>query len=352
MTESKEALDSLIVKSRVHLYKPIQIAEILYRSRKGIGNVDLHNLDTYRRQSKRWRDDVTQSIINSTCTSSAKFQDNLFDANAIPPKTLSELDVINTKSAGAVEAYIYKKLESKHFQLAAALKYCIDTPVEKLDIRHFVSQFSVESGLKRSIDKVFEIVVFALLETLTTTLEITVDIYSSVKEKGILEEFTAFAEAVLQLDQNNGFKNTALAHFHRAGVTNAADRGLDMYSNFGPIVQVKHISLALGVAEDITNTVTATNIVIVCLEAQAETIKTVLSQVGWGNRIQSVVTFEQLYTWYELALHGKYANLLARPLKQLLEEEIRNEFPVIGQDSFGDFMTERGYNKIDLAQFQ
>lgn len=28
--EAKEALDTLIKKSRVHLYKPIQIAEILY----------------------------------------------------------------------------------------------------------------------------------------------------------------------------------------------------------------------------------------------------------------------------------------------------------------------------------
>ena len=31
--EAKEALDAVIRKSRVHLYKPIQIAEILYRDR-------------------------------------------------------------------------------------------------------------------------------------------------------------------------------------------------------------------------------------------------------------------------------------------------------------------------------
>ena len=32
-TDAKKALDAVIKKSRVHLYKPIQIAEILYRDR-------------------------------------------------------------------------------------------------------------------------------------------------------------------------------------------------------------------------------------------------------------------------------------------------------------------------------
>lgn len=31
--EAKQALDKVISKGRVHLYKPIQIAEILYRDR-------------------------------------------------------------------------------------------------------------------------------------------------------------------------------------------------------------------------------------------------------------------------------------------------------------------------------
>ena len=33
LTEAKASLDNIIRKARVHLYKPIQIAEILYRDR-------------------------------------------------------------------------------------------------------------------------------------------------------------------------------------------------------------------------------------------------------------------------------------------------------------------------------
>ena len=43
LTEAKAALDKVIQKSRVHMYKPIQIAEILYHHRM-YGDIDLNNL--------------------------------------------------------------------------------------------------------------------------------------------------------------------------------------------------------------------------------------------------------------------------------------------------------------------
>ena len=48
-------LDSLRDKDGVHLYKPIQVAEILYRDRT-VGDIDLARLETYRTKSKKWRD--------------------------------------------------------------------------------------------------------------------------------------------------------------------------------------------------------------------------------------------------------------------------------------------------------
>ena len=51
---AKYALDLIIKKSRIHLYKPIQIAEILYHDRvhKELG-IDLLALETYRNRSKQ-----------------------------------------------------------------------------------------------------------------------------------------------------------------------------------------------------------------------------------------------------------------------------------------------------------
>ena len=47
----KKALDTVITKSRIHLYKPIQIAEILYHIRR-YGDINPLELEEYRTKSK------------------------------------------------------------------------------------------------------------------------------------------------------------------------------------------------------------------------------------------------------------------------------------------------------------
>lgn len=103
--EAKQALDNVIEKSRVHLYKPIQVAEILYRDRV-YKDIDLSKLEDYRTRSKKWRDAITIPLVGRKCTSSARFQDDLFNDNATPPSVLVTLGVENRKTNGAVEAYI------------------------------------------------------------------------------------------------------------------------------------------------------------------------------------------------------------------------------------------------------
>ncbi|WP_410524572.1 HaeII family restriction endonuclease [Prevotella sp. OH937_COT-195] len=64
ISEAKLALDRLISKARVHLYKPIQIAEILHRDRVH-GDIDLVDLESYRNASKKWRDEVLFALLGA-----------------------------------------------------------------------------------------------------------------------------------------------------------------------------------------------------------------------------------------------------------------------------------------------
>ena len=52
------------------------------------------------------------------------------------------------------------------------------------------------------------------------------------------------------LDSKNLF-TTQKARIYRVGVTNAADRGLDMHANWGVAIQIKHLSLDIELAESI-----------------------------------------------------------------------------------------------------
>lgn len=88
--QAKAALDNVIKKSGVHFYKPIEVAEILYRDRVN-KDINLLSLEGYRSKSKKWRDEVSIVLLGRVSTSSARFQDDLFNDNATPPSVLDVL---------------------------------------------------------------------------------------------------------------------------------------------------------------------------------------------------------------------------------------------------------------------
>ena len=90
-----------------------------------------------------------------------------------------------------------------------------------------------EPGLKRSLDKTYEIVVYALFSTLVDALNFQVEIYVDEKNFVMLSEFLDFAKMVMCIDFSNP-SYVQDAKVYRVGVTNVANRGLDMYSNWGP----------------------------------------------------------------------------------------------------------------------
>lgn len=134
------------------------------------------------------------------------------------------------------------------------------------------------------------------------------------------------------------------AKVYRVGVTNAADRGLDMYSNWGPAIQIKHLTLDETLAESIVSSVSSDKIVIVCKDAEKNVIVSLLTQIGWKSYIQSVVTENDLVEWYEKALRGSYSSILAEKLLETLSEQITLEFPSV--DEIPDVLKERHYEKI------
>ena len=333
-------MDTVISKSRVHLYKPIQIAEILYRIRV-FKDVNPLKLEEYRTQSKRWRDDICRPLLGRVCTSSAKFQDDLF--NAIPPVVLNELSKENIRTGGAVEAYIYRCFTGKYDMLSNALQYCLNAKKENFCVKHFIDSFWEKPGLKRSIDKIYEIIVYTLFSTLVDALNLKVEVSVDEEHFVLLDEFEDFSQKVMCLDFSNP-AHIQDAKVYRVGVTNAADRGLDMYSNWGPAIQIKHLTLDISIAESIVGNVSSDHIVIVCKDAEKDIIKSLLTQIGWGSRIQSIVTEDDLISWYERALRGKYSSIVGDKLLSCLCDEIADEFPSVSD--IPDVLKNRHYEKI------
>ena len=335
-------LDVVINKSRVHFYKPIQIAEILYRHRTK-RNFKLGDLESYRNNSRKWRDEVTRRLTGSVSTSSQKYQDNLFDKNALPAKLIVELGRKNRETEGAVEAYIYKAYAQRLSSVYAIYKYIEDAETSSFSLEELVDMFTQDAGLKRSTDKMYEIIVYALFSSLVRELRVEASLSIKNQDLGIITDFEPFIKLVLGLDRDNTERSFP-AKLYRLGATNAADRGLDIWANFGPAVQVKHITLTQDVLGDVMEEISADRIVIVCLDQEREAISSVLMQMGWRERIQGIVTLADLTHWYQICMSDRYASVLGRQLLADLKRGFTDEFPSIKE--IRPFMEERGYAQM------
>lgn len=344
MTTAKKALDKVIDKARVHLYKPIQVAEILYRDRVE-QTINLSELATYRTQSKKWRDVICIQFLGRTSTSSARYQDDIFNDNVVPPAILEKLGEENRAGNGIVEAYIYRKFLQRFSQMSTGLDYCVIHDKSNFKLDEFLALFWHEAGLRRSIDKVYEIIVYSLFSALVEALEVSVEVKMNPEKIDILEEFADFSKSVMQLTPEQTTIKLK-ARINRVGVTNAADRGLDMWANFGLAIQIKHLSLTEELAENIVSSVSADRIVIVCKAAEQKIIVSLLNQLGWKSKIQSIVTETDLLRWYERALRGKFADSIGDSVLQKLANEIQVEFPTTDKREFLQFMEKRGYDKL------
>lgn len=343
LSEAKKLLDKVIVKSRVHLYKPIQIAEILYRKRVVDASLDMTKLEFYRNASKKWRDSISAEIIGRTCNSSAKFQDALF--SELPTDAFALLARENERINGGVEAYIYRQVLSKRSVSHDVMNYCLEATPTTFSVGRLLQLFWDEPGLRRSMDKIYEIVVYALFITIIEALELRVSLRSNPSRKAILSDFEDFTNAVMRLDLKHSMCEHNAKVF-RVGVTNAADRGIDMYANWGPAIQIKHLTLDESMAENIVTGISSDRIIIVCKAVEQAVLLSLLTQLGWKSRIQSVITEENLIAWYEKACKGKHADLLGQKLLGCLVEEMEKEFPSSAGGTSS--IQKRHYEKLKL----
>lgn len=325
IVSAKQQLDLVIKKSRVDMYKPIQIAEVLFHSRIEEPGLEINNKETFRIKSLRWRNDVSEQLLGKSSTSSSRFQDDIWNENAMPPRLLDTLDQENKLTSGAVEKYIYLKFQQKQKTVAGIIVLLEAATPQTFKLEQLLDKFEVIPGIKRSIDKAYEIVVYSLIETVVVALKAQVIVNVPDDRQGLLNEFPDLALKILGL-RSGELSYTMPAHVHRVGVTNAADRGLDMWANFGPAIQVKHMTLKPKLAQQIVDQVESDAVVIVCIDKDAQIIQTVLSQTSWGRRVRGIITENDLKDWYNRCLTGYYSNDLAHSLLNLLSSEFKREF--------------------------
>lgn len=224
---------------------------------------------------------------------------------------------------------------------------CSDSPRRVRACPHHDRRGHSQDQGRRSVDKAYEIVVHALFNAIAARLNAQVTVSVQSTEAAILTDFQDFCRLLLGVDREHP-TITVPARLYRVGSANSRDGGVDMWANFGPAIQVKHIALEPTHIEPIVSGLSAEQIVIVCKDAERRAIKAVLAQVGLLDRVRGIVTKADLVRWYEIALGPKHADEMATPLFQALLAEFDTEFTLADPKPIDLFAAERGYDKLTL----
>lgn len=339
--EALGRLDSLIGKSRADMYKPIAVAEILYRIRNESAGIDLQNLDSYRRPSYRWMQEIILRLHDKTTQLNSRYWDQLFDHSHISSDALRELIRINANDA-TIERYIYSILNHKFKLIADEIRSLGDCSPIDFCLDKFLSNFLSNDEMRRSVDRVYEAVVYALFETIVRATGATVTVSVNETAKSIVAAFEDFVELLLGITPEQ-LSATIPAHLYRLGTANQADAGLDIWANFGPAVQVKHMDINSKNAGKIADNTRAERLLIVCRStADKAATEHVLNAVGTSSRIVKLIIQDDLNRWYKTACVDSPASGMGKNLLLALQRELIREFALT--TSIDAFLDERGYN--------
>jgi type II restriction enzyme len=344
--ESKKRLDTLIKKSRADLYKPIAIAEILYRHRTE--KMDILSINNYRRKSYEWMREVIWKLHRKTTSLNSRYWDQLFDKEVLPPEQIAKLADFNSQNKGIIEVYIYAHVQEKYRAFSELRSTLEQLPLDTFSLDTFLGFFENNAKFRGSIDKAYEIAVYALFNSVVEELQATVTLSVGKTKKTFIREFEDFTRLVLGIDSNH-LSIEKPARLFRVGTANANDAGLDMWANFGPAVQVKHLALNPQNAIDICNAVRADQVIVVCKTCDAEPIQHLFEQLGLDEKLRGIITKSDLKRWYKKCFQLQYRETLGRKTILSIAEEMKLEFPLAISESFESFYSERNYHD-DILQ--
>jgi hypothetical protein len=329
--QAKAKLDHVIEIARVEMYKPIQVAEALRHAALD-PSIDLGDLTTYRIKSRRWRDEATSRLFNKKSTSSVRYQDDLWNDTAVPPGAMVVLGKANCETH-CVEAYIYRKVLEKSNGLEAARSTLAD--LESIDeLVGLLARFE-STGMTSSADRLFEVFATSVYQAELDFMDWLVEVSGPPKPNAPSASWS-FLEPLLH--------GSMKLRVDRPGRTNAADAGLDIWTNFGVVISVKRRLLTAVLLNEIVEDTPLGKLHVVCrsMDPSGELRLKELASLG---RAVTASTESDLLDSAEhlLSMERTRVDFVSR-----LVEYFDHEFPAA--ETLIDFLDERGYLDMELPK--
>lgn len=324
INEAKSKLDRVIQLSRVEMYKPIQIAETLREIRTN-PTINPLALETYRNLSKELRDKITRDLFGKVSTSSMRYQDDIWNDSALPPEALHALSTVNQNNS-MVEEYIYQHVFAKNKSIIE-IRSILDSIKSFDDLQKLLDAFD-NPGLRTSADRLYEVFAVSILQS-----DIEKSDYKIILQGNKSTLIGKSAGKLIEATQN---QDQALK-LSKMGRTNAADAGIDIWTNFGVVISVKNYDLSSDLLKNILSETPVGHLVIVCENVNRNVIDYLKNNLD--DRPISIVTKSELILdakklIEDVSMSGQFLN----KLRSFFDEE----FPL--SKTLENFMKSRNYD--------
>jgi hypothetical protein len=198
------------------------------------------------------------------------------------------------------------KLNTASFNLLAFLDYCRE-----------------EKQLNKNIDKIYEIVVYAFIETLQKYFKIQAMAKLDCETKKLLKDFGLIQNFFLSLDKTSPLFAPIDFRLSKTSRKNGVPKE---WPNLGTAIKIKYITLDKHTAPANTYNVTNETMIIVCKDSEKAIIKNFIIQFGLIERIRGFISDHTLTEWYHKCTSPKYVNSIGKTVIEALNKKFKKEF--------------------------
>jgi hypothetical protein len=344
VSTARERIDKLIKQGKSQFLKPVMIAEILRLHR--LGELDLAEVRQFKGRGFASMREVASTLFKRHIDLNWEYVGGVFTDDKFSPATLQALAAINTR--GQIESYIYFRLEARWQAFRAFLSRWLGTDFRKFDIHEFIRHYESMEGLGNARGKLYEVVIYALFTSIVQAVDAKVQFILNPAKLDLLDSLAGFASTFFDLKPRT-HKSEHPARIFRAGRTHASDSGIDMWANFGPVIQVKHQTnktFEPKHARKIIGSVRCDRLVIICRHKHRKKVAE-FAELLQAESYVRILDEEQIVAWYDVIFAKENLPTIGQSVHAALIKELRDEFPIPPASGSLEFRTSRGYESVD-----
>lgn len=192
-----------------------------------------------------------------------------------------------------------------------------------LNLSDFLNCCRKNDRLSGQIDKIYEIVVYAFLDTLQLFLNTQAGVELDCETKRLAKDFRLIQNFFLRLDKDTDGFSPNYFHLNATRSKNGERKRLPSTET---AIKIKYIAIDNDTVPVNAHSMTNEQMIIVCTDAEKAVIQQLTVLFGLEDRIRGIIPEHTLFEWYHMCINPQYINSMGKPVIETLNKRFTQEY--------------------------